>query len=95
MSQSEDQVPRSPPEASPAPDNDNVVEKNHPNPPSDAFSPTSIVLAKVKGYPPWPAMVLDEMILPDHILARRPKTVKLPPKRKNQGPVLILPVRFF
>ena len=31
------------------------------------YQPTSIVLAKVKGYPAWPAMVLDESLLPEHI----------------------------
>ncbi|RLV92515.1 ISWI one complex protein 4 [Spathaspora sp. JA1] len=74
---------------------------------TDVFPPTTIVLAKVKGYPAWPAMVLDEAALPDHILAKRPKTKSTattttaisanssPKKKSNVAPALILPVRFF
>ena len=51
--------------------------------------PSATVLAKVKGYPPWPAMVLDEAILPEHILKKRPKTKS---KKSNTRAV---PVRFF
>ncbi|CAH2355394.1 hypothetical protein CLIB1423_25S01288 [[Candida] railenensis] len=60
------------------------------------YTPKSIVLAKVKGYPPWPAMVLDESLLPEHILIKKPKTVKQPKaSSKNTKKVEILPVRFF
>ncbi|EGW30149.1 uncharacterized protein SPAPADRAFT_63758 [Spathaspora passalidarum NRRL Y-27907] len=75
------------------------------DPAIDAFPPTTIVLAKVKGYPAWPAMVLDETILPEHILAKKPKTKSTataaasasssPKKKTNSSPTRILPVRFF
>lgn len=59
------------------------------------YKPTDIVLAKVKGYPQWPAMVLDESILPDYVLKKKPKTMKIPPKKKNSPPAYVIPVRFF
>lgn len=59
------------------------------------FVPKSIVLAKVKGYPPWPAMVLEESLLPENILTKKPKSVKQPSKKKLRKPIFILPVRFF
>ncbi|CUM48954.1 unnamed protein product [Debaryomyces tyrocola] len=59
------------------------------------YTPKSIVLAKVKGYPPWPAMILEETMLPENILSKKPKSVKQPPKRKLSKPISILPVRFF
>ncbi|CCE86392.1 Piso0_004878 [Millerozyma farinosa CBS 7064] len=59
---------------------------------SEKFSPKSIVLAKVKGYPSWPAMILDESLLPEHISNLKPKTLK---QKKGSKPVSILPVRFF
>jgi hypothetical protein len=60
------------------------------------YSPTSVVLAKVKGYPPWPAMVLDESLLPQNILDKRPKNVRQKTGRKGKGKeVTVLPVRFF
>lgn len=60
------------------------------------YSPTSVVLAKVKGYPPWPAMVLDESLLPQNILDKRPKNVRQKSGRKGRGKeVTVLPVRFF
>lgn len=57
--------------------------------PNDPFKPTTIVLAKVKGYPAWPAMVLKESLLPDNIKRKKPK-----PSTKKK-PVRSLPVRFF
>lgn len=57
------------------------------------LEPTTIVLAKVKGYRAWPAMVLDEKILPENIQKMRPKSIKL--ARKQKGPVIVVPVRFF
>ncbi|EDK36295.2 hypothetical protein PGUG_00393 [Meyerozyma guilliermondii ATCC 6260] len=61
-----------------------------------SYSPTSVVLAKVKGYPPWPAMVLDESLLPQNILDKRPKNVRQKSGRKGRGKdVTVLPVRFF
>lgn len=59
------------------------------------FKPTDVVLAKVKGYPQWPAMVLDESILPDYVLQKKPKTLKIPPKKKNLPFIYVIPVRFF
>ena len=68
----------------------------------DQFPPTTVVLAKVKGYPAWPAMVLEESKLPDHILSKKPKTkssssLTTPSSRKKKStiPAHILPVRFF
>ena len=58
------------------------------------FTPRAIVLAKVKGYPPWPAMVLEESILPEEVLAKKPKSVKQL-KKKGAKKVFVLPVRFF
>lgn len=57
-----------------------------------AFVPRDIVLAKVKGYPPWPAMVLDEEFLPANIKLRKPKNIK-PARLKRQ--TYVVPVRFF
>ncbi|KAM9907317.1 hypothetical protein OXX79_001023 [Metschnikowia pulcherrima] len=57
------------------------------------LQPTAIVLAKVKGYRAWPAMVLDENILPENIRKMKPKSIKL--TRKMPRPVIIVPVRFF
>lgn len=56
------------------------------------LTPRTIVLAKVKGYRAWPAMVLAENILPDNIRQMKPKSVKL---AKKKGPVISVPVRFF
>lgn len=55
------------------------------------LEPKAIVLAKVKGYRPWPAMVLDEAILPANVKKLKPKTVKLTKRR----PLIVVPVRFF
>ncbi|CCE85292.1 Piso0_004878 [Millerozyma farinosa CBS 7064] len=59
---------------------------------SEKFSPKSIVLAKVKGYPSWPAMILDESLLPENISSLKPKKIK---QKKGSKPVSLLPVRFF
>lgn len=32
------------------------------------FQPADIVLAKVKGYPSWPAMIIPTEIIPDHVI---------------------------
>lgn len=65
----------------------------------EKFPPSTVVLAKVKGYPAWPAMVLDENILPTNILNKKPKGLKLKAnigkKKKATAPAVILPVRFF
>lgn len=58
------------------------------------FTPKTIVLAKVKGYPPWPAMVLEDSILPEEVLSKKPKSVKQL-KKKGAKEVFVLPVRFF
>lgn len=59
---------------------------------SNEFSPSLIVLAKVKGYPAWPAMVLEESLLPINILNNKPK-----PHRNSsiKNPTTLVPVRFF
>lgn len=68
------------------------------------YQPTSIVLAKVKGYPAWPAMVLDESLLPEHISNKKPKSKTNPPTSissptpqspSKKKPSIIVPVRFF
>lgn len=71
-------------------------------PQHDEYSPTTVVLAKVKGYPPWPAMVLEESLLPENIIKMKPKSNRpkpaisaSPKKRKSLPPARILPIRFF
>lgn len=56
------------------------------------LEPTAIVLAKVKGYPAWPAMVLQDDLLPDNIQQLKPKSVK---QTKKGPPIVAVPVRFF
>ncbi|KAF3985143.1 hypothetical protein FT663_05289 [Candidozyma haemuli var. vulneris] len=56
------------------------------------LTPKTIVLAKVKGYRAWPAMVLDEEILPENIKKLKPKSVK---QQKKSSPTILVPVRFF
>lgn len=34
--------------------------------------------AVLKGYPPWPAIVCDEEMLPENLLATRPVTAREP-----------------
>ncbi|KAG5361046.1 PWWP domain-containing protein 1 [Yarrowia sp. B02] len=48
------------------------------------FPPGSVVLAKVKGFPAWPGMVVPENVLPSSVLDAKP--------RKNRQ---MWPVRFF
>ncbi|QLL34220.1 hypothetical protein HG536_0G00770 [Torulaspora globosa] len=38
---------------------------------SHIYQPTDVVLAKVKGYPAWPAMVVPTELIPQHILRLR------------------------
>ncbi|KAK9371913.1 uncharacterized protein V1513DRAFT_406408 [Lipomyces chichibuensis] len=38
-----------------------------------SYLPGAVVLAKLKGFPPWPAMVLADAFLPPHILKLKPK----------------------
>lgn len=56
------------------------------------LDPTAIVLAKVKGYPAWPAMVLQYDLLPENIQQLKPKSVK---QTKKGPPIVAVPVRFF
>lgn len=46
------------------------------------YQPTDVVLAKVKGYPAWPAMVVPTELIPEHILRTRHQQ---PTKRKSTG----------
>ncbi|SCU91260.1 LAMI_0E05270g1_1 [Lachancea mirantina] len=36
------------------------------------YQPTDVVLAKVKGFPAWPAMIIPEEIVPENVLKGRP-----------------------
>lgn len=45
------------------------------------YQPTDVVLAKVKGYPAWPAMVVPTELIPEHILRTRHQQST---KRKTQ-----------
>ena len=63
-----------------------------------SYQPTNIVLAKVKGYPAWPAMVLEESLLPPHILSKQPKSSKSTTTSTTTTTTTvkkIVPVRFF
>ncbi|KAK9455831.1 hypothetical protein V1511DRAFT_487758 [Dipodascopsis uninucleata] len=68
--------------------------------PKAIYLPGSLVLAKLKGFPPWPAMVLTENLLPPHILKLKPKP-SASSKRKSIGADeddesrSAFPVRFF
>lgn len=81
------------PETTEAQDDKNVAGLYYPH-----LVPTSIVLAKVKGFPPWPAMVLEETLLPANIIAMKPRSVrqtKKPKRAAKVGPIVSAPVRFF
>ena len=39
------------------------------------FQPTDIVLAKVKGFSAWPAMIIPNELIPDNILKNKPMSV--------------------
>lgn len=52
---------------------------------SDPFPPASIVLAKLKGYPPWPSMVIPESRAPEAVLKVKPKESTLK-KKKSKTP---------
>lgn len=57
--------------------------------PDHDYAPKAIVLAKVKGYPSWPAMVLDETYLPLNIIAKKPKS------QARMKTNTVVPIRFF
>lgn len=38
---------------------------------NDIYQPTDIILAKVKGYPAWPAMIVPNELIPEHVLRNR------------------------
>lgn len=76
-------------------EDDNVLVADPSNLASDPYKPTTVVLAKVKGYPAWPAMVLDESILPGNIIRSKPKSRASSSSSKTGSATRILPVRFF
>lgn len=43
-------------------------QKRHENSTDVLYQPTDIVLAKVKGYPAWPAMIIPNEIIPTNVL---------------------------
>lgn len=49
---------------------------------SRIYQPTDIVLAKVKGYPAWPAMVVPIELIPENVMRSRHQQVS---KRKGTG----------
>lgn len=50
---------------------------------SHLYQPTDLVLAKVKGYPAWPAMIVPTELIPEHVLRNRSKQQQ-PAKRKME-----------
>ncbi|ODQ67281.1 hypothetical protein NADFUDRAFT_49718 [Nadsonia fulvescens var. elongata DSM 6958] len=73
---------------------------------SSDFSVGDIVLAKVKGFPAWPGMVLSDELVPAAILAAKPRNPGSNPKSKKKSSpgttasgagtsVKVWPVRFF
>ncbi|KAK9330875.1 hypothetical protein V1520DRAFT_369183 [Lipomyces starkeyi] len=89
-----------------------VAKKKSPSksvstPTKASYLPGAVVLAKLKGFPPWPAMVLADAFLPPHILKLKPKAFTGTPgsaRIKRKGSSVeeedaslpsIFPVRFF
>ncbi|KAK9487742.1 hypothetical protein V1527DRAFT_459434 [Lipomyces starkeyi] len=89
-----------------------VAKKKSPSksvstPTKASYLPGAVVLAKLKGFPPWPAMVLADAFLPPHILKLKPKASTGTPgsaRIKRKGSSVeeedaslpsIFPVRFF
>ncbi|KAI5949575.1 hypothetical protein KGF54_005452 [Candida jiufengensis] len=62
---------------------------------SEKFPASSIVLAKVKGYPAWPAMVLAESFLPDNIISKKPKHKTRDLQETTTSTSNVLPIKFF
>ncbi|KAK9239563.1 hypothetical protein V1525DRAFT_397793 [Lipomyces kononenkoae] len=72
-----------------------------------SYLPGAVVLAKLKGFPPWPAMILADAFLPPHILKLKPKASTGTPgsaRMKRKGTSVeeedaslpsVFPVRFF
>ncbi|KAK9366924.1 hypothetical protein V1509DRAFT_654366 [Lipomyces kononenkoae] len=72
-----------------------------------SYLPGAVVLAKLKGFPPWPAMILADAFLPPHILKLKPKASTGTPgsaRVKRKGMSIeeddaslpsVFPVRFF
>lgn len=46
--------------------------------------PGDYFLVKIKGYPPWPAVVADDVMLPGALLSSRPITAKRPDGSWNE-----------
>lgn len=62
-----------------------------------SFNPGMVVLAKLKGFPAWPAMILDETNLPPNVLGVKPKSSSSKNRRKSSAADdgMLWPVRFF
>ncbi|CAN6673540.1 hypothetical protein TRVA0_048S01222 [Trichomonascus vanleenenianus] len=63
----------------------------------DAYVPGAIVLAKVKGYPDWPSMLMDMKDVPEDVLAYKPKMLRADQKKilKPGDDGELVAVRFF
>ncbi len=59
-------------------------KNSHSNSTDDEFPSGAIVLAKIKGYPSWPAMILPESYVPKNVLAQKPKTSYKKLKQKTK-----------
>jgi len=61
--------------------------KAKPAPSSHNYKSNDVVLAKLRGYPPWPGMIIDESDVPSHVTKERPNVKK--------GPGSTFCIRFF
>lgn len=66
---------------------------------SNQYSPGDVVLAKVKGFSPWPGMIMTENLLTDPVMKAKPKptagTKKKKGSKKPPSNDQVWPVRFF
>lgn len=65
-------------------DNNGTPAKSKKIPPAQVYKPEDLVLHKLKGYPPWPAVILS-----DDVAELKPQLIKSKPgKSKAQGVVI-------